>query len=45
MISLIEPDNIASIRVAEKIGESYERDVELSSGTVGLYSLGKRPAR
>jgi RimJ/RimL family protein N-acetyltransferase len=45
IISLIEPNNLASIRVAEKIGESYERDVQLSWGTVGLYSLGKRPAR
>lgn len=45
IISLIAPDNAASIRVAEKIGESYERDVELRWGTVGLYSLGKRPAR
>ena len=39
IISLIEPANLASIRVAEKIGESYERDVQLSWGTVGLYSL------
>jgi len=45
IISLIEPNNLASIRVAEKIGESYERDVQLSWGTVGLYSLGNRPAR
>jgi RimJ/RimL family protein N-acetyltransferase len=45
IISLIEPANLASIRVAEKIGESYKRDVQLSWGTVGLYSLGKRPAR
>jgi ribosomal-protein-alanine N-acetyltransferase len=45
IISLIEPNNLASIRVAEKIGESYERDVRLSWGTVGLYSLGKSPAR
>jgi RimJ/RimL family protein N-acetyltransferase len=44
VISLIEPSNAASIRVAEKIGESYEHDVQLSWGTVGLYSLGNRPA-
>jgi len=45
VISLIAAENVASIRVAEKIGESYERDVELPLGPVGLYSLGKRPAR
>jgi RimJ/RimL family protein N-acetyltransferase len=45
VISLIAPENLASIRVAEKLGESYERDVELPLGEVGLYSLGKRPAR
>jgi RimJ/RimL family protein N-acetyltransferase len=40
IISLITPENIASIRVAEKIGESYEREVELGYGpVVGLYSL------
>ena len=44
VISLIAPENVASIRVAEKIGESYERDVELPNMQVGLYSLGKRPA-
>jgi RimJ/RimL family protein N-acetyltransferase len=45
VISLIAPENVASIRVAEKIGESYERDVALPHMKVGLYSLGKRPAR
>jgi [ribosomal protein S5]-alanine N-acetyltransferase len=45
VISLIAPENVASIRVAEKIGESYERDVELRLVPVRLYSLGKRPAR
>jgi RimJ/RimL family protein N-acetyltransferase len=44
VISLIAPENVASIRVAEKIGESYERNVELPHMKVGLYSLGKRPA-
>jgi RimJ/RimL family protein N-acetyltransferase len=45
VISLIAPENVASIRVAEKIGETYERDVELKMGRVGLYWLGKSPAR
>jgi RimJ/RimL family protein N-acetyltransferase len=39
VISLIAPENVASIRVAEKIGESYERDVELPHMRVGLYSV------
>jgi RimJ/RimL family protein N-acetyltransferase len=41
VISLIAPENVASIRVAEKIGERYERDVEIMVGPVGLYSLEK----
>lgn len=45
VISLIAPENTASIRVAEKIGESYERDVELPHMRVGLYSLQAAPAR
>jgi RimJ/RimL family protein N-acetyltransferase len=45
VISLIAPENVASIRVAEKIGERYERDVEIMVGPVGLYSLEKAPAR
>ena len=41
IISIIQNDNVASIRVAEKIGERYERDVEIMVGPVGLYSLDK----
>lgn len=41
VISLIDPQNVPSIRVAEKIGERYERDVEIMVGPVGLYSLAK----
>jgi RimJ/RimL family protein N-acetyltransferase len=41
VISLIAPENAASIRVAEKIGERYERDVEIMVGPVGLYALEK----
>ena len=43
VISLIAPENVASIRVAEKIGERYEQDVEIMVGPVGLYSLQKTP--
>jgi len=45
VISLIAAENVASIRVAEKIGERYERDVEIMVGPVGLYALEKPPAR
>lgn len=47
LISLIAHDNVASIRVAEKIGESFEREVEGGHfrHPVDLYSLGKSPAR
>jgi RimJ/RimL family protein N-acetyltransferase len=43
VISLIAPENVASIRVAEKIGEHYERDVDIgaSVGPVGVYALEK----
>jgi RimJ/RimL family protein N-acetyltransferase len=46
IVSLIAPDNAASIRVAEKIGESYERDVERPDidFVIGLWSLGERAA-
>ena len=45
IISLIAAENVASIRVSEKIGERYERDVEIMVGPVGVYSLENDPAR
>lgn len=39
LISLIQPDNQPSIRVAEKLGEQYERDVEVRGNPTKLYSL------
>jgi ribosomal-protein-alanine N-acetyltransferase len=45
LIALIQEGNNASKRVAEKLGMAYERDVELKFARVGLYALGKRPAR
>jgi [ribosomal protein S5]-alanine N-acetyltransferase len=42
LISLIQPANIASIRVAEKIGETYERDITVSGHPVRLYTLEAR---
>ena len=40
LVSLIQPGNERSIRVAEKLGERYERDVVTHGGqTAHLYSL------
>jgi RimJ/RimL family protein N-acetyltransferase len=40
LISLIQPENLRSVRVAEKLGERYERDVEVRGNSTRLYSLG-----
>ena len=44
LISLIAYENVASIRVAEKIGERFERDGEGApfAHRVGVWSLGER---
>jgi len=39
LISLIQPEKSASIRVAEKIGETFERDIVTTRRTVRLYSM------
>lgn len=39
LISLIRPGNLRSVRVAEKIGETFEREVVLRSGPALLYAL------
>ena len=39
LVSLIQHDNLRSIRVAEKLGERYERDVEVRGKPARLYSL------
>ena len=46
LISLIAFGNAASVRVAEKIGETFERDVENAPfrHSYGLWSLGERMA-
>lgn len=36
-ISLIYPDNAASIAVAKKIGMTHEKDVPFAGSTIGLY--------
>ena len=40
IVAVIHPQNVASIRVAEKIGMKYERDVLYGDmGKVALYAL------
>lgn len=39
LISIILHGNERSVRVAEKIGEGYERDIVLRGRTAGLYAL------
>jgi RimJ/RimL family protein N-acetyltransferase len=39
LISLIQHDNLRSTRVAERIGERYERDVEVRGKLSRLYTL------
>jgi len=44
LIALIYPDNVRSIRVAQKLGMEDEDEIEIFGHGVTLYSLGKRPA-
>jgi RimJ/RimL family protein N-acetyltransferase len=39
LISLIQPGNVPSVRVAEKIGETFEREVVVRDRTTLLYSV------
>ncbi|MBI1777808.1 MAG: hypothetical protein HYR63_20905 [Proteobacteria bacterium] len=39
LISLIHPANVASIRVAEKIGERFERMIEFKGMQVRVYAM------
>jgi RimJ/RimL family protein N-acetyltransferase len=39
LISLIQHGNVRSVRVAEKLGERYERDVEVRGKPSWLYAL------
>jgi RimJ/RimL family protein N-acetyltransferase len=44
LISLIHPENVRSIRVAEKIGEHHQHDIVMHHGaTVQLWALPSRP--
>lgn len=39
IISIIQPDNLPSIRVAEKIGECFERSDTMNDRTVHIYGI------
>ncbi len=39
VVSVIHPDNAASVRVAEKLGETFERRVEILSHPAVVYGL------
>ncbi|HEY8680325.1 MAG TPA: GNAT family N-acetyltransferase [Candidatus Dormibacteraeota bacterium] len=43
LISLIRPDNLASIRVAEKLGAIRESTIEMSGGPAHIYAYGGPP--
>ncbi|MDQ1521365.1 MAG: hypothetical protein QOI55_2438 [Actinomycetota bacterium] len=45
VISLIDPRNTRSIRVAEKIGERYEHDMVHSGKAVLVYGTSERPEK
>jgi RimJ/RimL family protein N-acetyltransferase len=42
VISLIRPENTPSIRVAERLGESYERTIELYGAAACVYATDLR---
>lgn len=44
LISLIYPANNASIKVSERIGQEFEKEIELFNSTVNLYSINKLDA-
>ena len=39
VVALIANDNVASIKVSEKLGMSYEADVPFDDKTIGLYAV------
>ena len=41
VISVIQPENAASIRVAERIGETFERRMDLLGGEVLIYGIAR----
>jgi RimJ/RimL family protein N-acetyltransferase len=43
IISLIRPDNAGSIRVAERLGETHQRDIELLGDVARVYGKPRPP--
>jgi RimJ/RimL family protein N-acetyltransferase len=44
LIHLIQPDNLASIRVAEKLGAAFDHRMDLDGTAVDVYALGRPSA-
>lgn len=44
LISVIDPENVASIRVAEKLGETLWKEIEHEGRRVLVYSIEREPA-
>ena len=45
LVSIIQPGNVHSVRIAKKLGEDYERDIVTSFGKrAHLYSMALKPA-
>jgi RimJ/RimL family protein N-acetyltransferase len=45
VISLIRPENRGSIRVAERLGETHERTIELQNASALVYGIRRDAAR
>jgi RimJ/RimL family protein N-acetyltransferase len=45
IISMIHPENVASIRIAEKLGESFERSEVLNGSEVLVYGIDRPQTR
>jgi [ribosomal protein S5]-alanine N-acetyltransferase len=43
LISIVDPENVRSIRVAEKIGMQYEKDTVFQSLPVRIYAIELKP--
>ena len=41
VVSFIDPDNVASVRVAEKIGQSYARDTVFEHENLRVYAMSR----
>jgi ribosomal-protein-alanine N-acetyltransferase len=44
LVSIIDPKNVASLRVAEKVGMHYEKQIQFRDKVVALYSMERGPA-